>query len=60
VQRRWLRFWIAYARAALFFFVALLALDWLAYLLLERWFELWAILAIAGVLPGLGLKVTWD
>jgi hypothetical protein len=60
VQDNKLPFWVAYARAVLLFFLGLMALDWLAYLAWGNWLEWWGILALATVLPGMGLMITWD
>ena len=60
MQDKQLPFWVAYARAVLFFFVGLMILDWLAYLTLRHWIEWWGVLVVATVMPGLGLMITWD
>jgi len=41
------------------FFVVLMTLDWLAFHVWGRWLEWWAVLALASVIPGLGLMITW-
>ena len=53
-------FWVAYARAVAFFFIGLILLDWLAYVIGGRWIEWWGVLAVATVMPALGLMITWD
>ena len=60
MPNRPLPFWVAYARAVLFFFLVLMALDWVAYLLWGKWLEWWGIVALAAVAPGIGLMITWD
>lgn len=55
-----LPFWAAYGRAILFFFIALMAADWLASVVWGRWLDWSAVLAIATILPALGLMITWD
>ena len=39
VENRPLPFWVAYARAVLLFFLALMALDWVAYVVWGKWLE---------------------
>ena len=60
MQRKPLPFWFAYARGLLFFFLALMALNWGAYLIARSWVDWWGVLALASVLPGVGLMITWD
>jgi hypothetical protein len=60
VQDRPLPLWVAYAQAVAFFFIGLILLDWLAYVIWGHWIEWWGVLAVAMVIPGLGLMITWD
>ena len=55
-----LPFWVAYARAILFFFLVLMAINWLAYAVWGSWIDWFGVLALATVMPGLGLMITWD
>lgn len=55
-----LPFWLAYTRALLIFFVIGMAINWLAYIVTGSWLDWYGVLALAAVLPGIGLMITWD
>lgn len=55
-----LRTWASYASTVLVYFLALMALNWATYLIWDAWFDWWGVLALAAMLPALGLIITWD
>ena len=63
MDQRWrerLTFTVAYARASIVFFLIFLAVDWLAFLALEKWLPWQALIPLAVLWPGAMFLVTWD
>ena len=48
----------AYLRAMLFAFLVALAIDWLAYILFDRWMDWWALISIAMLWPIVMVRLT--